>query len=275
MKNILSFDIEEHFQVSGFADTVSRADWDRHESRVEQNTLRILDILERHKVKATFFILGWIAKRHPRLIEVIAQEKHEIASHGYDHKLIYDLAVEEFKADLQKTNDFLKVITGQEIKGYRAPSFSLNAKDIEKFEMMAGLGFTYDSSLFPMKHFRYGDAVSVPLMPFNIENNGRAILKEFPMSVVDFAGRRIPAGGGGYFRLYPDFFLARNFRQVEKAGRPNIVYLHPWEFDPRQPRIKGGSFGNRFRHYLNLGKTKARLEFILKEFEFGPFRDWL
>lgn len=275
MKNILSFDIEEHFQVSGLVKAVSRESWDRYESRVEQNTLKVLDILERCKVKATFFVLGWIAERHWKLIEVIAQEKHEIASHGYDHKLIYDISIGQFADDLKKTNELLEAITRQKIIGHRAPSFSLNADDTDKFELLASMGFKYDSSLFPMKHFRYGKATSIPLGPFDIKKDGQTVIKEFPMSVVDFCGRRIPAGGGGYFRFYPNFFLKNNFNKVKADGRPNIIYLHPWEFDPDQPRIRGAELGNTFRHYINLKKTKARLEFILGEFEFGPFRDWL
>jgi polysaccharide deacetylase family protein (PEP-CTERM system associated) len=271
MQNILSFDIEEHFQVSGLASAIKREDWDRHSSRVENNTDKILNILERHEVKATFFVLGWIAKRHAGLINKIAAAGHEIASHGNEHKLIYDMTPEEFAKDSQESLKIIEDIIGKKVTGFRAPSFSLSGNDIEKFQILADSGIAYDSSLFPVKHFRYGDATSVPLAPFDIKNNGRAILKEYPMTVVDFMGRRIPAGGGGYFRLYPDFFTRYNFRRVNAEGRPVIVYLHPWEFDPDQPRVEGAGFGNTFRHYYNLNKTAGKLDRLLNNFQFGPF----
>jgi polysaccharide deacetylase family protein (PEP-CTERM system associated) len=275
MKNILSFDIEEHFQVSGLAAAISRDQWDSFPSRVESSTLKVLDILERHNTKATFFILGWIAERHPKLIEAIDKAGHEIANHGFDHKLVYDMTVEQFADDVKRTDTLLKEITGKEVLGYRAPSFSIGAGDNDQFKALADLGYKYDSSLFPMKHFRYATAESVPLSPFDIKLANGFSLREFPMTVINFLGRRIPAGGGGYFRLYPDFFLRRNIRKVAKQGRPAIIYLHPWEFDPGQPRVKGAGFGNTFRHYVNLAKTENKLSMILNEFGFGPFRDFL
>jgi polysaccharide deacetylase family protein (PEP-CTERM system associated) len=271
MQNILSFDIEEHFQVSGLASAIKRSDWDSHLSRVEKNTDTILAILDKHQVKATFFILGWIAERHPEMTKKIAVAGHEIASHGYEHRLIYDMTPDEFAADVKKSLEIIEEIIGLKVKGFRAPSFSLSANDFEKFQILAGLGISYDSSLFPMKHFRYGDATTVPLAPFDIKGDGKIILKEYPMTVVDFLGRRIPAGGGGYFRLYPDFLTNRNFKKVNAEGRPVVVYLHPWEFDPEQPRIKGAGFGNTFRHYHNLGKTADKLDKLLDSFQFGPF----
>ena len=168
MKNILSFDIEEHFQVSGLAAAISRDQWDSFPSRVERNTLKVVDILERHNTKATFFILGWIAERHPKLIEAIDREGHEIANHGFDHKLVYHMTVEQFAKDIKRTDTVLKGITHNRVLGYRAPSFSLGAADSNKFKALADLGYKYDSSLFPMKHFRYGEAKTVPLSPFDI-----------------------------------------------------------------------------------------------------------
>lgn len=273
MQNILSFDIEEHFQVSGLAAAIKRSDWNNHSTRVENNTDKILALLAKHNVKATFFILGWIAERHPQMTKKIAVARHEIASHGYEHKLIYDMNPDEFAADVKKSLDIIEGIIGHKVKGFRAPSFSLAANDFEKFQILADMGITYDSSLFPMKHFRYGDATSVPLAPFDIISNGKAILREYPMTVVDFLGRRIPAGGGGYFRLYPDFLIKRNFNKVNAENRPVVVYLHPWEFDPDQPRVKGAGFGNTFRHYYNLKKTALKLDNLLTEYKFGPFRE--
>lgn len=274
MKNILSFDIEEHFQVSGLAAAIKRADWEKHSSRVEANTAKILDILSSRNTKATFFILGWIAQRYPQMVKRIAAGGHELASHGLEHRLAYDMSPEEFRRDIQSSLDIIENIVGQKVSGFRAPSFSLAANDFDKFEILAELGLTYDSSLFPMKHFRYGEATGIPLGPFDIKKDGRILLKEYPMTVVDFLGKPIPAGGGGYFRLYPNFFIRRNFRKANAEGRPVIVYLHPWEFDPQQPRVSGAGLGNTFRHYYGLDKTADKLDRILRDFEFGPFREF-
>ena len=273
MKNILSFDIEEHFQVSGLAGAVGRDDWAKLPSRVEENTRKILDILERHQVKATFFVLGWLAERHPRMIERIAEAGHEIASHGYDHKLIYDMTADQFSDELRKTNEILESLCGCKIIGHRAPSFSLGINDIDKFEVLSRLGFEYDSSIFPIRHFRYGEARSAPLAPFEIKKDGQILIREYPLTVVEYLGKRIPAAGGGYFRIYPDFLIRMNIRKVIKENRPVITYLHPWEFDPDQPRFKGAGFGNTFRHYVNLHRTAKKLEMLLGNYEFGPFRD--
>lgn len=272
--NILSFDVEEWFQVSGLQGAISRHNWENLPSRVEASMSKILDMLDRHEVKATFFCLGWVAERHPDMIRRIVERGHEIACHGYDHKLIYHMTTPEFAEDIRRTADVLESITGQKVRGFRAPSFSMSAKDTDKFEALADLGITYDSSLFPMKHFRYGEATSVPLAPFDITDNGRVLVREFPMSIVKVMGKRMPAAGGGYFRLFPMFLLMRNIKIVEAEGRPAIVYLHPWEFDPHQPRISGASWGDTFRHYVNLDKTETKLEQILKAFSFGPFRDY-
>lgn len=275
MKNILSFDIEEYFQVSGLETGVNRADWDNFESRVENSTQIILQVLSKKSVKATFFILGWIAEKHKELIKEIAELGHEIACHGYDHKLIHKMTPGQFADDIKRTNDILESITNLKVQGYRAPSFSISADDIERFDILSKLGITYDSSLFPMKHFRYGKAQSIPLKPFDITSGNRVVIKEFPITVVEFMGKRIPAGGGGYFRLFPNWFLNRNFKKVNDDNRPAIIYLHPWEFDPDQPRISGAGYGNTFRHYLNLNKTKSKLESALDKFEFGTFQDYL
>jgi polysaccharide deacetylase family protein (PEP-CTERM system associated) len=275
MKNILSFDIEEHYQVSGLAAAVSRDSWDSHESRVERNTHKILELLDRHQVRATFFILGIVAEKHPQLVREIAEGGHELASHGYDHKLIYDMTNDQFREELIRTNDLLESISNKKIIGHRAPSFSLALNDIDKFEILAELDFKYDSSLFPIKHFRYGDAQQAPLAPFSVKKDGQAIIREFPLTAVEFLGKRIPAAGGGYFRLYPNFLIRRNIRLANSEQRPTIVYLHPWEFDPDQPRIKGAGLGNTFRHYINLHKTYGKVEMMIKKFEFCSFDDYM
>jgi polysaccharide deacetylase family protein (PEP-CTERM system associated) len=156
--------------------------------------------------------------------------------------------------------------------GYRAPSFSIGLNDLDKFEVLAKLGFEYDSSVFPIRHFRYGEAQAAPLAPFDIKKDNRILLREYPLTVVEYLGKRIPAAGGGYFRLYPDFLIKMNISKAQREGRPVITYLHPWEFDPAQPRIKGAGFGNTFRHYVNLHSTEKKLEMLLSNYEFGPFK---
>ncbi len=270
MVNILSFDIEEYYQVSGLERAVRREDWGNFPTRVDKGTEVILEILECKNVKATFFFLGCVAESNRGLVKKVAEAGHEIACHGWDHRLLYRMTDDEFKKDVEITKKTLEDITGEKVVGYRAPSFSLNADDLAKFEILANLGFIYDSSLFPMKHFRYGKAADAPRAPFDIVLRNTSI-REYPMTVVDFMGRTIPAGGGGYLRFYPGFLIRRNFRKVNAEGRPVIVYLHPWEFDPDQPRIKGAGFGNTFRHYFNLKSTAGKLEMIIDKFTCGPF----
>lgn len=273
MTNILSFDVEEYFQVSGLEKAVSRNDWHKYQSRVGLGTKKILEILGHKKTKATFFFLGCIAEKHPDLVRDVAAAGHEIACHGWDHRLLYHMNDDEFEQDVGKTKRLLEDISGKKVIGYRAPSFSLNADDRNKIKILANLGFKYDSSMFPMKHFRYGKAESVPRAPFEIKLDETCSIREYPMTVVDLMGKTIPAGGGGYLRFYPGFFIKRNFRKVNASGRPVIIYLHPWEFDPEQPRIKGAGFGNTFRHYHNLKSTAPKLEMILEEFRWGAFED--
>ncbi len=271
MDNILSFDIEEYFQVSGLERAVDRRNWSKFPSRVYQSTQLILEILARRNTKATFFFLGCVADSNRPLVQEVAAAGHEIACHGWDHRLLYRMSDSEFMADVEKTKKLLEDITGKAVVGYRAPSFSLHADDEAKFQILADLGFSYDSSLFPMKHFRYGKAEGIPRAPFDVVLKNSAAIREYPMTVVDFLGRTIPAGGGGYLRFYPGFLIRRNFRKVNAEGRPVIIYLHPWEFDPDQPRIKGAGFGNTFRHYFNLKSTAGKLAMILDNFACGPF----
>jgi len=271
MDNILSFDIEEYFQVSGLERAVGRQNWSNFPPRVYKSTQVILEILARRNTKATFFFLGCVADSNRPLVKEVAAAGHEIACHGWDHRLLYLMSDREFKVDVENTKKLLEDISGKAVVGYRAPSFSLNADDAAKFEILASLGFKYDSSLFPMKHFRYGKAEAVPRAPFDVVLKNSAVIREYPMTVVNFLGRAIPAGGGGYLRFYPGFLIKRNFRKVNAEGRPVIIYLHPWEFDPEQPRIKGAGFGNTFRHYFNLKSTAGKLEMILDNFACGPF----
>jgi polysaccharide deacetylase family protein (PEP-CTERM system associated) len=266
--NGISFDIEDWFQVENLKGIFSFNDWDGCELRVVQNTRRILRLLEQRKTHATFFILGWIAEKYPSLIEEIASEGHEIASHGYGHELIYKLTPESFYADIHRSKEILESITSTSVLGYRAPSFSITPESEWALDVLKSLGFAYDSSIFPTSfHNRYGFN-GVSSLPFRLANE----LLEIPLSTYRFLGANFPLAGGGYFRLFPYSYFQCFFRRLNKQGKPIVFYLHPWELDPGQPKMKV-RFDYRLRHYVNLEKTEKRLENLLKEFKFVPLKD--
>jgi polysaccharide deacetylase family protein (PEP-CTERM system associated) len=266
MLNALTFDVEEHFHVHNLETVVRRADWDRHPSRVVDNTRRILRLLAEHDVRATFFVLGWVADRRPRLLDEIADGGHEIATHGYGHELIYRQTAQAFDGDLRRSLDAIEAACGSRPVGYRAPGFSITAKSLWAVDVLRKNGILYDSSVFPLvAHDRYGlrDADRFAfLWP-----NG---VWEFPVSTVRFAGQNWPVAGGGYFRLYPLWVTRQAVRHLNQEGQPAVVYLHPWELDPEQPRVAGLPALARFRHYVNLTETESRLRALLREFAFGP-----
>jgi polysaccharide deacetylase family protein (PEP-CTERM system associated) len=266
MLNALSFDIEDYFQVESFKKVVSCSDWDTYPSRVVENTRRILRLLREYKTKATFFILGWVADRHPDLVEEIAADGHEIATHGYWHQLIYRQTPEEFAADLQKSFQALEKAIGKyPIVGYRAPTFSITEPSRWALDILQAHGIKYDSSIFPVTaHDRYGISHAD-----RFANQIAEGLWEFPPSTVQLGKRNLPVAGGGYFRLFPLPLTRWAIRRINAEGQPAVIYLHPWEFDPQQPRIKGASLLSRFRHYLNLDRTESRLRKLLEEFQFG------
>lgn len=263
--NGISFDVEDWFQVENLKEVVPRDDWESCELRVVQNTIKILDILERYQTRATFFVLGWVAEKCPALVKEIESAGHEIASHGYGHELIYNLTPEAFYADIQRSKEILESITGKPIYGYRAPSFSITPKSVWAVDILKSLGFTYDSSIFPTSfHNRYGwnGAASIP---FSLKNG----LVEVPLSTYKFLGANFPLAGGGYFRLFPYFYFRSLYQRLNSQNRGIVFYLHPWELDPQQPR-KSVRLDYRLRHYVNLEKTEARLEKLLGEFKFVP-----
>jgi polysaccharide deacetylase family protein (PEP-CTERM system associated) len=266
--NGISFDIEDWFQVENLKGVFSFNDWDDCELRVVQNTRRILRLLEQRKTHATFFILGWIAEKCPSLIEEIASEGHEIASHGYGHELIYKLTPESFRADIHRSKEILESITSTQVLGYRAPSFSITPESEWALDVLKSLGFAYDSSIFPTSfHNRYGFN-GISSFPFRLANE----LLEIPLSTYRFLGANFPLAGGGYFRLLPYSYFQRFFRRLNQQGKPIVFYLHPWELDPGQPKMKV-RLDYRMRHYINLEKTEKRLENLLKEFKFVPLKD--
>lgn len=266
MTNALTIDVEEHFQVHAFETVIARSAWEGYPSRVVANTQRILRLLAEHQVQATFFILGWIADRHPDLVREIAAQGHEIATHGYWHELVYRQTPAEFATDLSQSLDAIARACNQRPRGYRAPAFSITRRSWWALEIMRDHHLCYDSSIFPLTvHDRYGvrDANR-----FASQVHGE--LWEFPVSTIRLGRQNWPVAGGGYFRLFPLWLTRQAIHHLNGGGHPAVVYLHPWEFDPEQPRVPNAPRLSRFRHYVNLAKTEDRLRTLLGEFTFAP-----
>ena len=269
MMHAISFDIEEHFQVAAFDCAARRRHWNTQESRVERNTDVILDILDKRGVKATMFVLGWVAERHKALVKRIVDTGHELASHGYAHELITAQTPHIFREDVRRAKKVLEDIGGKAVLGYRAPTFSIIKGTEWALPVLVEEGYRYDSSIFPTVHDSYGMSGANPAI-HTLETDSGPII-EVPPSVCDLAGLKIPVAGGGYFRLFPYSFMKKLLRRVEAQGQPLIMYLHPWELDPDQPRMRG-SLLSRFRHYLNLEKVHGRLTQLMQDFSFGPIQ---
>ena len=270
MKNALSIDLEDWFCVYNLSQAIKKEDWDSCELRIENNTKRILELLAAHDTKATFFVLGWIAERIPNLVYEIEQQGHEIASHGYSHNLLFNMTPESFEKDLLKALEVTKISTQTEIYGFRAPSFSIRKDTMWALDILAANGFSYDSSIFPVSfHPDYG-IPDVPLSFYKVNSN----VIEFPLTCVEVFGKRIPCCGGGYFRIFPYSVTRFLLRRCNNEGRPAIFYLHPWEIDPGQPKVKL-SWQKSFRHYYNLSKTFKRFSWLLRDFEFGTVKEVL
>lgn len=272
--NAFSIDVEDYFQVAALAPAVPRESWPTREYRVERNTEIILNLLAERGIRGTFFILGWCAERSPGLVRRIASQGHEIACHGFSHQLIYTQTEAEFREEARRAKQFLEDTIGAPVTGYRAASFSITKQSLWALDVLIDLGFEYDSSVFPIRHDRYGiPGASRDIGPIAAPS-GRTIV-EFPMSAASFGGVRVPVSGGGYFRLLPYAVTRAGLRQInERTGQPFTFYLHPWEVDPAQPRLKVGLL-SRFRHYNNLHKCEARLRRLLGEFSFSTMRDVL
>ena len=265
--NYLTIDVEDYFQVAAFEKVIHPSAWENYPPRVEQNTIKILDLFDLHGVKGTFFIVGWTAERFPGLVKDIAERGHEIGCHSYWHKKIYNLTPEEFRQDTKKSKAILEEITGQPVLGYRAPTYSITKKSLWALDILEELGFKWDSSIFPTVHDNYG----IPDAPRFEHKLPSHELKEYPISTAIFLGRRIPISGGGYFRLFPYWFSRYALRRInEQESKPFVFYLHPWEIDPDQPRVANPGWKSRFRHYNNLDQTKERLSRLLRDFSFRP-----
>ncbi|MEC3949912.1 XrtA system polysaccharide deacetylase [Sphingobium sp. HWE2-09] len=264
MQNALSVDVEDWFQVGAFERTLKRADWDGLTHRVEANSDAVLDLFAQANVKATFFTLGWVAERYPALMRRIADAGHEVASHGYDHARVFTFTPEQFRADLRKSRAILEDASGQAVTGYRAPSFSIDPRTPWAHAILAEEGYRYSSSVAPIRHDHYGwpDSPRFAWKPV-----AGSDLVELPVTTAKWGKRTLAAGGGGFFRLLPYAFSRWAIRQVnEEAGRPAIIYFHPWEIDPDQPRVTDAPLRSRLRHYSNLSVMAAKLRRLTRDF---------
>ena len=298
--NALTVDVEDYFQVSAFDRVVARDRWHEYETRVAANTDRLLGIFAEAGVKATFFVLGWVADHDGSIVRRIADAGHEVASHGYGHRLVYDLTPEAFREDVRRARRVLQDLSGQPVGGYRAPSFSITERSLWALDVLMEEGYQYDASIFPIRHDRYGipgaprhpfrvgvgrgfslAGVGRPFRvadvgrPFRVASDNEPGLLEIPASTVRLAGMNLPIAGGGYFRLLPFWWTRFGIARVNEAeGKPVIFYVHPWEVDPGQPRLNA-SLVSRFRHYRNLQQTERRLRRLLRRFAFGTIEDSL
>lgn len=268
IRNAMTVDVEDYFHVSAFAKRIRPEDWDTFESRVERNTQRILDLFDAAGTTSTFFVLGWVAERHPQLVKEIARRGHEVACHGYSHRLVYEQAPEVFREETARAKAVLENLVQAPVLGYRAASYSIVQRSIWALDILIEQGFAYDSSIFPVRHDRYGmpDAGREPHV-WRTANSGTIV--EFPLTTKEILNYRLPVSGGGYFRIFPyavtDWALSSINRHER---RPFIFYLHPWEVDPGQPRIEA-SWLSRFRHYHNLHQCEHRLQQLIGDYRFG------
>jgi polysaccharide deacetylase family protein (PEP-CTERM system associated) len=273
LRHILSVDVEDYFQVEAFAGQVSRESWDRWPSRVVENTQRVLDLFDASQAKATFFFVGWVAARFPYLVREVQSRGHELACHSYWHRTVYSLTRQEFRDDTRRAKRVIEDACGTAVSGYRAPSWSITKECLWALDILAEEGFTYDSSIYPIHHDLYG-VPGAKRFPYTHGcSNGRE-LREFPPATLRFLGTNFPVAGGGYLRIFPSAYTELAFRKYKALGERVVVYLHPWELDPEQPRIRG-PLKSRLRHYTSLGRMAWRVRAILQRHKFVPFRDVL
>ena len=270
--NAMTVDVEDYFHASALARDPEG--WDGLESRVVGNTRRLLALFERFGMHATFFVLGWVAERHPGLVREIAASGHEIACHGFSHRLVYEQSPEEFRRETSQAKRLLEDILGAPVLGYRAASYSIVRRSMWALDVLLDLGFAYDSSIFPVYHDRYG-VPDAQRLPYRVVTPAGRAMVEWPLSTVQLFGYKLPVAGGGYFRLLPYWLIRRALSTInDREHQPFIFYLHPWEIDPGQPRFPVGRL-SQFRHYTNLDKCEERLTQLLHEFKFGRASDAL
>ncbi len=304
--NALTIDVEDYFQINAFSRIIREDHWRNLESRVEGNTGRILDLLEGEngkRVYATFFVVGWIAERFPNMVREISERGHEVACHSYSHRLVFKQSKKEFKEDVEKAKNLLEDITGKEVVGYRAPTYSITRKTLWALEVLLELDFLYDSSIFPIAHDVYG-CPDAPRFPFRIlfrengmpvfqtekpvsdgretldgcdpGNNRSKTIVEFPIATFRLRNMNIPIGGGGYFRLFPYSITRSLLKRINnEENKPFVFYVHPWELDPGIPKISGAGFRSTFRTYVNIARTEPRFKKLLSDFSMAPLRSFL
>jgi polysaccharide deacetylase family protein (PEP-CTERM system associated) len=272
--HVLSVDVEDYFQVEAFAGLVDRKSWDQRSSRVVANTYRVLDLFDQHNAKGTFFFVGWVAERFPHLVREVQSRGHELACHSYWHRTVYSLTPDEFRNDTRQAKQAIEDAAGTAITGYRAPSWSITKSCLWALDILAEEGFTYDSSIYPIHHDLYG-VPGAQRFPYTHDCTNGLKLREFPPATLRVLGTNFPAAGGGYLRIFPSAFTELAFRTFEKKYDERVVvYLHPWELDPEQPRISG-PLKSRVRHYTNLKNMHAKLDTLLSRRKFQPFEDVL
>lgn len=273
VKNAISVDVEDYFHVAALSETINPDQWGGIPSRVENNTRLLLDMFDGREVKGTFFVLGWVAEKHPDLVKEIAARGHEVACHGFSHQLVYKQTPDVFREETLKSKSLLEDLAQRSVDGYRAASYSITPASLWALDILAEAGFKYDSSIFPVRHDRYG-MPGAEERPHILKTPSGHSLVEFPLSVYRVFNYKLPVAGGGYFRLFPYAVTRFAFRRINAAGTPTIFYLHPWEVDPGQPRVKA-SLLSTFRHYNNLDRCEKRLEQLLDDFRFTTVTDVL
>lgn len=271
--NALSVDLEEYFQVSNFDHCIPREQWERMPSRVVGQTHRLLDLFDATGSRATFFALGWIAERQPDLLREIRDRGHEIACHGYGHDLVYDLGPERFRQDLRRAKATLEDVVGAAVRGYRAPSYSVTERSLWALDVLVEEGFSFDSSIFPIRHHRYG-IPGFSRRPVRLELGRGSSIVEFPLTTLRIGRFALPLAGGAYLRFLPPAVFRRGFEKLASRSEPIVLYVHPWEIDPDQPR-QPVSLRVRVNHYHNLHRTEARLRALLERFEFASMGEVL
>lgn len=268
LKHAMSIDVEDYYQVSAFETLIDRADWDKWPSRVEDNTARLLRFYDERDIQATFFVLGAVADQYPQIVRDIAAAGHEVACHGFSHRLIYNQSQEVFRDETLRSKHLLQDLSGQPVNGYRAASYSITRDSLWALDILAEAGFTYDSSIFPVYHDRYG----IPDAPREVhvaETASGNRLTEIPMSTTRLGKLRIPIAGGGYFRLYPYWLTRWLWRKaIKQTHSSQVFYLHPWEIDPDQPVVENAPATTKLRHYMNLGRCEQRLDRLSRDFPF-------
>jgi polysaccharide deacetylase family protein (PEP-CTERM system associated) len=272
--NALTVDVEDYFHVAALAESIDRSSWGTIPTRVRKNTDVLLETFDSASVSATFFVLGWVAEKHPEIVRAISSQGHEVACHGYSHELVYKQSRKVFRDETRKAKTILEDLTGEAVMGYRAASYSITNRSLWAIDELVAAGFEYDSSIVPVRHDYYGIVGADPF-PYRVSSDDGSSMIEFPPSTISLLGKRIPIGGGGYFRIFPYWFSKWGMQRINRKDEmPFSFYIHPWEVDPNQPKVEASSKSS-FRHYTNLDRCHDRLLMLLQDFRFTTMRQVL